>query len=274
MARWHDYRLTMIPFFRKIRYKLAKDNQFLKYSRYAIGEIVLVVVGILIALQINNWNEDRKSKSILKSHLETLKSDIMSDIKNLEEIKNNSSFRYHSMQIILTTVGHKKNEIVYAKIPPFQGKAWGYTTIPNEIDSTFLRASFFAAPALINFDAASNGLDQLKNSGLLSFIHDDKIKKEIDNYYEVHERMLGEKEWQSLIYYKQYWVSTLTKNGFSPDGSIVISDMIKWLERDKEAVASLRNLVTNAEYTYYGSVLIMDKGQKLVKDIDAIIQKL
>jgi hypothetical protein len=51
----------MIPFFRKIRKKLADDNKFLKYSRYAIGEIVLVVIGILIALSINNWNENRKS---------------------------------------------------------------------------------------------------------------------------------------------------------------------------------------------------------------------
>jgi hypothetical protein len=44
----------MIPFFRKTRKKLADDNKFFKYSRYAIGEIVLVVIGILIALQINN----------------------------------------------------------------------------------------------------------------------------------------------------------------------------------------------------------------------------
>ena len=57
----------MINFFGKTRMKLAADNlpvgkggRFLKYSRYAIGEIILVVVGILIALQINNWNEDRK----------------------------------------------------------------------------------------------------------------------------------------------------------------------------------------------------------------------
>jgi hypothetical protein len=50
----------MLPFFSKIRYHLAKDNQFLKYSRYAIGEIVPVVIGILIALQINTWNEQNK----------------------------------------------------------------------------------------------------------------------------------------------------------------------------------------------------------------------
>jgi len=48
----------MIPFFRKIRKKLADDNKPMKYARYAIGEIVLVVMGILIALQINNWNEE------------------------------------------------------------------------------------------------------------------------------------------------------------------------------------------------------------------------
>ena len=48
----------MIKFFRKIRYDLMEKNKTGKYFKYAIGEIVLVVIGILIALQINNWNED------------------------------------------------------------------------------------------------------------------------------------------------------------------------------------------------------------------------
>ena len=50
----------MINFFRKTRKKFADNNQFLKYSRYAIGEIALVMIGILLALQVNNWNEERK----------------------------------------------------------------------------------------------------------------------------------------------------------------------------------------------------------------------
>ena len=52
----------MIPFFRKIRKKMEDDNKLMKYMRYAIGEIALVVIGILIALQINNWNEGRKQE--------------------------------------------------------------------------------------------------------------------------------------------------------------------------------------------------------------------
>ncbi|MBC3846824.1 hypothetical protein H8K90_10575 [Winogradskyella echinorum] len=52
----------MIKFFRKIRQNLLMDNKTGKYFKYAIGEIVLVVIGIIIALQINNWNENRKNK--------------------------------------------------------------------------------------------------------------------------------------------------------------------------------------------------------------------
>lgn len=75
----------MLPFFRKIRWRLAKDNQFLKYSRYAVGEIVLVVIGILIALQINNWNEDRKDRNTERELMEQLLKDIKSDQKMLKE---------------------------------------------------------------------------------------------------------------------------------------------------------------------------------------------
>ncbi|MBT8323911.1 MAG: hypothetical protein KJO96_01335, partial [Winogradskyella sp.] len=59
----------MIKFFRHIRYKLMEQNKTGRYFKYAIGEIILVVIGILIALQINNWNQHRlnlkKERSML-----------------------------------------------------------------------------------------------------------------------------------------------------------------------------------------------------------------
>ena len=73
----------MINFFRKKRKSLADDNKALKYTRYAIGEIVLVVIGILIALQINNWNEKRLKQEQLISVYERTLIDIDNDIQEL-----------------------------------------------------------------------------------------------------------------------------------------------------------------------------------------------
>ena len=62
----------MIKFFRKIRYDLMEKNNAGKYLKYAIGEIVLVVIGILIALSLNNWNESRKNEIIKQQLIEDL----------------------------------------------------------------------------------------------------------------------------------------------------------------------------------------------------------
>ena len=61
-----------------------EKNKTGKYFKYAAGEIILVVIGILIALGINNWNQERKNNSLKKSYLENLKVDLKTDIENLE----------------------------------------------------------------------------------------------------------------------------------------------------------------------------------------------
>ncbi len=73
----------MIKFFRKIRQNLLMENKTGKYLKYAIGEIVLVVIGILIALQINNWNENRKSTAIEQYYLKRLKNSLVEDTVNI-----------------------------------------------------------------------------------------------------------------------------------------------------------------------------------------------
>ncbi len=69
----------MIKFFRKIRYNLMSENKTGKYLKYAIGEIVLVVIGILIALSINNWNEEKKVAEVEKQYMKSLLSDLAKD---------------------------------------------------------------------------------------------------------------------------------------------------------------------------------------------------
>jgi hypothetical protein len=77
----------MIKFFRKIRQKLLSENKFSKYLIYAIGEIVLVVIGILIALSINNWNEVQKDKRKAVIILEAIRSDMGQDLDEMRNLK-------------------------------------------------------------------------------------------------------------------------------------------------------------------------------------------
>ncbi|HSM64529.1 MAG TPA: DUF6090 family protein, partial [Gillisia sp.] len=82
----------MIKFFRRIRYDLIDKNKTAKYLKYAIGEIVLVVIGILIALSINNWNENRKERIEERALLTQLQSEFESNYQQLSEkitIRNN-----------------------------------------------------------------------------------------------------------------------------------------------------------------------------------------
>ena len=77
----------MIKFFRKIRYDLMEKNKTGKYLKYAIGEIILVVLGILIALQINNWNESQKDKRKAVIILEAIRSDMEQDLEEMKKLK-------------------------------------------------------------------------------------------------------------------------------------------------------------------------------------------
>ena len=71
--------------FRNIRQKLAAENSVAKYLRYAIGEIFLVVIGILIALQVNNWKEDIQNHKLEKTTLENIRSDLVLQLGIINE---------------------------------------------------------------------------------------------------------------------------------------------------------------------------------------------
>lgn len=75
----------MITFFKKIRQQLLSKNKFSKYLTYAIGEIILVVIGILIALTINNWNEKQKELAQEQLILKQLHREYTNNLDQLNE---------------------------------------------------------------------------------------------------------------------------------------------------------------------------------------------
>ena len=165
----------MIPFFRKIRKKMADDNRPLKYMRYAIGEILLVVIGILIALQINTWNEERKLKSKERKSLTELRKDLNQNLNDigiyiisLQKCKKSNE----------TIIYHIENKLVYNDSLDYHFSML-YPFISFTINQTT-----YETLKQNGFDLISN--DSLRNS--ISNLYADKFKayQTFENTYMVN----------------------------------------------------------------------------------------
>ncbi|WP_053989847.1 DUF6090 family protein [Mangrovimonas sp. TPBH4] len=98
----------MIKFFRKIRYSLVSDNKMGKYFKYAVGEIILVVIGILIALQINNWNQSKRDKKFETTMLKEIKGSLESDQFTIKILRRFIQRKQISIQELLEMTGSNK----------------------------------------------------------------------------------------------------------------------------------------------------------------------
>ena len=140
----------MIKFFRKIRQNLLSGGNIGQYFKYAIGEIVLVVVGILIALQINNWNENRKLKNEEFSLLLEVKSNMEA---TLNSFKNDSVFNH-------------KTILQYEKIKHYIEEDLPYN---RELDTAFGMLKSWRSPYPIYTaytTLKTKGLDVISNASL------------------------------------------------------------------------------------------------------------
>ena len=152
----------MINFFRKSRKKLADDNKPLKYFRYAIGEIALVVIGILIAISINNWNEERKERIIEHNYLLRLLKDLEDDKKTLIFSKGLSESRLAQINLLSNAIEN-----------PNTLSENGYQIIQS-IEKITWRSYLYLSRIVYN---------ELLNSGNMSLIKSEKLREYLANYY-------------------------------------------------------------------------------------------
>jgi len=101
----------MIKFFRNLRKSLLAEGKTSKYLKYAIGEIVLVVIGILIALQINNWNLKRLDHDKQQKYLIEISNNLKSDLLSIQRVLD---FNYKKDSVINQTF---QNLDIKSKIP-------------------------------------------------------------------------------------------------------------------------------------------------------------
>ena len=100
----------MIKLFRHFRKNLIEQNKMGKYFKYAIGEILLVVIGILIALQINNWNTENTERKLEVNALKNLKEDFLYNLKELEEVILTNDKNINSCLLILKYTGKRYSQ--------------------------------------------------------------------------------------------------------------------------------------------------------------------
>lgn len=150
----------MIKFFRHIRQSLIMENNTTKYFKYAIGEIVLVVIGILIALQINNWNEIRKEKLLELNILKSINTDLEGDIKNLEVMMTQEKLFLEGNKSLIDILENKNR------------------AYDESMDTLFGRINRYGV-----FYPQKSGYESLKSVGI-EIIKSDSLRKAIVKLYD------------------------------------------------------------------------------------------
>jgi len=149
----------MIKLFRKIRYDLMEKNKTGKYFKYAFGEIVLVVIGILIALSINNWNENRKNKLTESEYYCKLLADFELDRQNIAVLYEESEHKIEISKRLLLELNNKNKDKSYLLNNYLQG----------------LRTNAFVPSKVAMTDIVS--------SGKLNLLTNDSLKNDLLRYY-------------------------------------------------------------------------------------------
>ena len=152
----------MIKFFRYIRQKLIAENKFSKYLLYAIGEVILVVIGILIALQINNWNQQRIDIDKERRLLLEIQENLNEDLQNIDSI-----LKFNALK--LRTIDSAYYYLSKMNDNPGLGKEF----------SSFL-------PIITNhafFSPNKVAFNNVTSTGNIDIFRSDDLRKKISRYY-------------------------------------------------------------------------------------------
>lgn len=161
----------MIPFFRRIRKKMADDNRPVKYARYAIGEILLVVVGILIALQVNTWNEERKQRQVELKYFSNLKNDLLADLQLMDMMIDLSSGKVKAAKSV--------------KIKADRDSIGSLYDFSNDMQTLVF---------VNEFRPNDNTYEEMKSSGNFSSIGNDDLKLKLMNLKKTYLEIAGAHE--------------------------------------------------------------------------------
>lgn len=244
----------MIELLRKIRHNMISENKIGRYFKYAIGEIILVVIGILIALSINNWNANRAAQKETFKFLSNLIDDLNNDISSFENSINFNKTRLRGIIYILehaelNTQRFTEMEWVDISQNDLPNQLW-QGPFPDSLDRNFTNLSFLLLGR--GFGGVSlnkSVINELYSTGSFSNIQNPNLKTKIGNYYSyLAQRLEGyaieeHEEWANettRFFRDQYGIFTLDVSD--------LEDPIGIIKGKKDAEHHLRYLALEVNY--------------------------
>ena len=171
----------MLRFFRQIRQSLITDNKVSKYLLYGIGEILLVVIGILIALQVNNWNEERQLRSEEIEVLKNIKKDMGNTIEEFEYLNG------------------IRDKVLYGTKGIFELAAT--KQIKEEALDSLIGLTFYRP----TFNNKQGAIDLLFSSGKINLIRNDSIRELLLAWPGMIDDMVEEEEYATELFLDLYY---------------------------------------------------------------------
>ncbi len=234
----------MIKLFRKIRQNLLSEGKTGKYLKYAIGEIILVVIGILIALQLNNLNENKKNEVFEKEILSQIQENLKSDKLVLKQIELNFIKAIVSSKKILTAEESQKTEDSI--------KIW--------------------LGAIIQFDRfqpLTNAYEVLKSNGL-DRISNKQLRFLLGKYYDDESLRMIKSINDIEIAFNDHWIPILFEETveFEFKKSVELKDYSVLLKSSKE-----RNILKLSRDNYSSGINRIKSGILTIEEIQKLIEK-
>lgn len=227
----------MIKFFRRIRKQLLTENKFSKYLIYAIGETVLVVIGILIALGINNWNQERQNKKLTNLYINNFIIEIKADIITISDRIASNENRIKNIDSIMTTLATKK-----------ELSKNGLLSFYNQNESLAYDSYFI--PDKTTFR-------QLESSSNANIIPDKIIRDNLYQYYVLNDRNEKNGEISTQLYQHNFITKDILRN-------MLAGDILEQLfgSTFNRLTLDLENLRQNTDYIFsLGSKKTIMQGQ-------------
>lgn len=245
----------MIKLFRKIRYNFMSENKTGKYFKYAIGEIILVVIGILIALQINNWNLVQQDRKIEKANLFALKKEFSENKSTLQGviILNNQNINW-AEKMIQSFSSQVKDTITEKNIAINSSKTLGTE---------------------INFSPETGVLTEILSSGQLKLIIDDDLKHKLAGFNSKIDKI--EQQEQEVYGYRMTAIKDIIQYGNMEKAYVDIGVREKYIDTNFEntnklLVNSLPFLNKIILYQASSNRTNKDLYEPLEKEIDIILE--